>query len=186
MKAKKLLGLASILLMFSGHVIAGVPTISDFTRDFDIGTLTSTPYVTAFSGTTNFIQHSYTFDLDAPATIEARVANTRVSSGYDDWVTALFRIDITDSSDRGLYKGETISRYPNGSTFEAIVTGELPAGKDYYVLITGEQVFDFALEYMTMISAFPSAVSEPETYALMLVGLGLIGFMARRKQSKTK
>lgn len=29
-------------------------------------------------------------------------------------------------------------------------------------------------------------IPEPETYALMLAGLGLIGFVARRKPSKTK
>ena len=30
------------------------------------------------------------------------------------------------------------------------------------------------------------AIPEPESYALMLVGLGLIGFMARRKKQKSE
>jgi hypothetical protein len=28
-------------------------------------------------------------------------------------------------------------------------------------------------------------VPEPETYAMLLAGLGMIGFMARRRKSKT-
>jgi hypothetical protein len=30
--------------------------------------------------------------------------------------------------------------------------------------------------------AIPTTIPEPESYALMLAGLGLIGFMARRKK----
>jgi hypothetical protein len=37
-----------------------------------------------------------------------------------------------------------------------------------------------------MISLQAQIVPEPETYAMFLAGLGLVGFMARRKQTKTK
>jgi hypothetical protein len=32
--------------------------------------------------------------------------------------------------------------------------------------------------------AFLSPIPEPETYAMMLAGLGLLGFMARRRKQK--
>ena len=37
----------------------------------------------------------------------------------------------------------------------------------------------------TNVSGYVSAVPEPETYAMLLAGLGMIGFMARRRKSKT-
>lgn len=43
-----------------GSVIAGIPNESIISRDFDIGTLTSAPFETAFSVVSNALQHSYT------------------------------------------------------------------------------------------------------------------------------
>ena len=60
-----------------------------------------------------------------------------------------------------------------------MVSGELPAGKDYFVLITGLQQNDPALDYIAEISV----VSEPVTYVMFLAGLGLMGFIVgHRKQ----
>ena len=71
---------------------------------------------------------------------------------------------------------------------EAFITG--PDGKGMVAL---ESLVDlppgFSLLDATAINnngqiAVVGVVPEPETYALMLAGLGLIGFMARRKKSK--
>ncbi|MEG1118645.1 MAG: FxDxF family PEP-CTERM protein, partial [Janthinobacterium sp.] len=37
----------------------------------------------------------------------------------------------------------------------------------------------------TNVSGYVSAVPEPETYAMLLAGLGLVGFMARRRKNKS-
>jgi len=187
MKGKKIWGLGSIsFFIFSANVAAGVPE-GPFSHNYDIGTLTSTsaPYENVFSGATNLLSHSYTFDLDAPATVEARLVNARAETGFVGGVApvthTLFDIDIFDSQNRELFDGETIQSWTFGSTLQAVVSGELPAGKDYFVLITGSQTNDTELAYATQIS---TVVPEPETYAMFLAGLGLMGFMSRRKKLK--
>src|SRR5688572_29291687 len=117
MQAKKLLGLVSILLTFSSSVIAGIPNTSEFSRDYDIGTLTTeTPYMNTFSGVTNVLQHSYTFDLDAPATVEARFFNLRMESGvflgFPPLTHTVYDLNFWDSGIKKLYEGETTATYP--------------------------------------------------------------------------
>lgn len=179
---KKIWGLNSILFfIFSGAVAAGVPE-GPYSHDYDIGTLTSASYLNTFSGIMPQLQHSYTFDLDAPATVEAHVLNTRMESGvflgFPPLTHTLFYISIFDSGIHKLYEGTTTRAFSFGSTLEAVVTGELPAGKDYFVLITGSQQNDTVLGYVTQISVIP----EPETYAMFLAGLGLMGFIVRCKK----
>jgi hypothetical protein len=72
MKNTKGPGICFALLMLSGVASAGVPTTPG-SRDFDIGTLTSTHYTTRFSAETNFLENSYTFDLATPAWVDARL-----------------------------------------------------------------------------------------------------------------
>ncbi len=74
--------------------------------------------------------------------------------------------------------GETTARWDFGSTRAMHVTGVLPAGENYFVAVSGRQLNDVALAYQIDIVATP--VPEPETYAMLLAGLGLLGWKFRR------
>lgn len=69
----------------------------------------------------------------------------------------------TDSISFGSFK------YTSLSPFTLVLNGTLDAGAT-------------AAAYSGQINV--TAVPEPETYAMMLGGLGLVGFMARRRKSK--
>ncbi|NGZ88596.1 FxDxF family PEP-CTERM protein [Duganella aceris] len=67
--------------------------------------------------------------------------------------------------------------------WSAASTGAFGAG-NYYVLVTGSLLSTAATSYAGTLNITP--VPEPETYAMLAVGLGLIGFAGRRRNQKAK
>ncbi len=86
-------------------------------------------------------------------------------------------IDIFDSANSLVFS----------DTFAGVLAGfahslfdHLPIGPGIYKLVaTGTGVRDSSLDVSL---TFATAVPEPQTYALMLAGLGLVGFAARRRK----
>lgn len=62
-------------------------------------------------------------------------------------------------------------------------TGSI-ASDNYFVLVTGKLLSSAATSYSGSVSV--TAVPEPETFAMLAVGLGMIGFAGRRRNKDAK
>ena len=71
------------------------------------------------------------------------------------------------------------SSTPGGASLGLSVSAK-PAG-DYYINVTGVTTAPLGGIYTGAISV--TAVPEPETFAMMLAGLGALGFLARRRRN---
>lgn len=182
MNKKGIAAFAVTLVLLSGVASAGVPN-NGFSQDFDTGTLGTTHYKNNFSIASNQLDHSYTFDLAAPSQVDAWLYNSRIETGniftgIPPVTITLYDLWIFDSGNHELFKGTTTSTYEFGSTWTSHVGGVLPAGDNYFVRVVGSQRFDAGLSYQFDMVATP--VPEPETYAMLLAGLGLLGWKLRR------
>ena len=66
-----------------------------------------------------------------------------------------------------------------GQTDSWSLTSNVLAAGDYYLLVTGSSVSNAAGKFYGSVAVSP--VPEPATYGMLLAGLGLIGFMGRRR-----
>lgn len=70
--------------------------------------------------------------------------------------------------------------------FWSLNSAGLGAGT-YYLQISGNVVGNTPAKYYSSITATALApVPEPETYAMLLAGLGMLGYCARRRQQKSE
>lgn len=101
--------------------------------------------------------------------------------GYNDAspYSEIFHLAQADSANTSLVQGafEYSSYYPLSPTqyFSGPTPGTAEGG-----FISGSSYLALAPSYFTIATAVP----EPEAYAMLLAGLGLLGFMARRREQK--
>lgn len=135
------------------------------------------------AGTANFKDY-FTFTLSADANLFGGAPDVTVSIRKANGVF----IDITDvslfSGDVGsgtLITGDLLDKSAELFAFKNIASGS------YYLAVTGtdkKPLSNAAQNYTLYVGATrasATAVPEPEAYAMMLAGLGLVGFAARRR-----
>ncbi len=187
----KLLAVAALMVTGSAHagtgyvngVLQASPINGSVLHPYDFGALSAAPEVLFVS----LGLHSNTFfEEHANFTVPTLSTTSGVANTYALTFHGINLLDII-----GLTVNVWDNVHPNGitnfSTFSGnnVTTsiGTLAAGQ-YHLDITGTiGPHAFGGQYAVALMATP--VPEPETYAMFLAGLGLMGFMARRRRSKT-
>lgn len=133
-------------------------------------------YTNVFTHTAGTFEDTINFSIASPSVLSGAANNLVLS------FSALSIYDIA---------GLTVNVWNNSHPFGSINFGSfagnnqtysfnLPTAGNYHVDITGNATGAFGGAYGITLSAAP--VPEPETYAMLLAGLGVMGAIARRRK----
>jgi hypothetical protein len=75
---------------------------------------------------------------------------------------------------------QTGTQLSTGATDQWSLTSSVLGAGDYYLLVTGSSMSNSAGKFYGSVTVSP--VPEPATYGMLIAGLGLIGFMGRRRK----
>jgi hypothetical protein len=171
----KLLTVTAIASAFAFQSLSASATSYDPNYDFgDMGPTASgvTKSITASADNTWGDYDTFAFTISATTGVTGSAPDVDLAYWFDD-------VDVKSVA---LFKNVIGTDPQIGNTdtsTEQFSFSNLGAGSYYLkVLVNG------CADYKVTLSTSPtaSAVPEPEAYAMMLAGLGLIGFAARRKQ----
>lgn len=163
-------------------IAAAFASQSAFATTYDLGLLTPPVAISQQSnslGSVKDFQDYFTFTLTADAaTLFGGTPDVKIKVGGLK--------DIIDIEDVDLFSGVvgsgTLVKHDLDKSEEGFSFKKIAAGT-YYLAVSGTQKGAGNGNYTLNIAATAAtAVPEPEAYAMMLAGLGLIGFVARRKQ----
>jgi hypothetical protein len=168
---------AAILVAMGGYMApASAVTITTSTNLGDItglaknvgNTFGAAAYGSSFSDL-------YTFDLSTASQSVGTTVTIDLSVGPLNFQLSNMAIKLTDSTGATTYAMDNTMDASNALQLSASLT----AGTGYRFLVTGDVTGNIGGAYGGVLQAAP--VPEAETYAMMLAGLGLVGFMALRR-----
>ena len=149
----------------------------DFTSTSGSGLLSANPsgQATVSGGTGNVALTQLTFGLDNDQTFTRAVFNINAATDGSA-VIHVEGINIT-----GGFFEDDFTVDANGQNFFTVtaINGQLMTS----VQLTGINGATFEDVRQVRLGGFVTAIPEPETYALMLAGLGVLGFVARRRKA---
>ena len=168
------LKLVAVAVLMASGVAQAAPTqmpIQWFEHD-------SAEFASFSSAIRHTFEHEYLFNLsgtvDALATAVSNDALTKfnIDGGKVELFMSNGDINYTNDVSMGSFAFDSTA---TNSTFSSLLAG------DYYYQVTGAVMGNKGGGYQLFSEVTP--VPEPETYAMLLVGLGLVGFMVRRRKT---
>jgi hypothetical protein len=128
------------------------------------------------SGNTFADRFTFTVTGTVGQNLDAIVASISRSADVGLDITGLW---LFDGNDTLLSQGTSLQ---SGATDVWTVTGGNLSAGDYYIRVNGNVVSDAGASFGGAMMLMP--VPEPGTYGMMLGGLGILGFLARRRKTR--
>ncbi len=118
-----------------------------------------------------------TFSFTVPGSTSVAAS---VISGFD--TNSMFQVAFTGFELFDSAGGPALATgFTAGGFFATLPSLSITAGTTYDLVVTGNLIGAAPGSYAGNVNISP--VPEPETYAMLLVGLGLVGFAARRRKA---
>jgi hypothetical protein len=163
----------------SAALLAGFAVQAGAAAPVDLGTV---PPSVSFSAThTGAFEDIWTFNLGTPSIVAASLTNVEVSflgnaaGGINDFQAWLNGTSLLPS-------GSTTTAGDIKVKLQVLAGAGSFAAGTYQLKVTGSGVTGGSGSYGGNLVATP--IPEPETYALMLAGLGVVGFVAGRRRAR--
>lgn len=122
----------------------------------------------------------YVFDLGTASQSVGTTVTISLNAGPLSFQLGNMEIKLTDSTGSTVYAADNTLGGSNALQVLQ-VSATLDAGSGYRFWVTGDVTGNAGGAYGGVLAALP--VPEADTYAMMLAGLGLMGFLTRRRSN---
>ena len=165
-----------VALALGMGVVAGANAM-----DHDLGTVFApTTYSNVAQVAVGSFIDKWIFDVSAPLQSAGSASILNISiGGMPMYTVTNLSVQLYDSGNNLL---ANLDNNPGSSTDYKVGSGVFPVANDYYFTVSGNATGSLGGQYVFAVSTLP--VPEPETYAMLLAGLGIVGAVARRRNVK--